>query len=923
MIEGSTSIEIFCCYAHEDEVWLRQLEIHLSLLKRQGLLSLWHDRCIIPGTDWGKTIDTHLETASVILLLVSADFFASDYCYGIEMKRALAREAAGEARVIPILVRPVDWTTAPFAYLQSLPTDARPIVSWQSTDTALADIAAGIRRVIVEELPQFTASAPRAALPNIWNIPYPRNPFFLGRDAELFQIRSHLLAGQTTALSQPQAISGLGGVGKTQLALEYAYRYYQDYQAILWASAESAESLVSSYVALANLLQLPEREAKEQEVTVQAVKHWLQKHSGWLLVLDNADDLAIASAFLPPHPGGHILLTTRAAATGQLAHRLEITTLGPEQGALFLLRRAGLLPSDASLEQITQELGDLPLALDQAGAYLEETGTSLGAYWQLYQEYRSELLHQRRGVGAGHPLSVATTWSLSFQRIEECNPAAADLLRLLAWLSPDAIAEEVLAVGAAFLGPRLSTVAENAWLLNQAIEVIRAYSLIQRDPKEKMLSMHRLVQSVLRDQQDETERPLWIERGIRAINATFPQVTYTARKQCERLLPLAQTGAQRIEREQLFTEESGRLLFETASYLLDCGRYAEAEPLYQRALHIREQQLGPEHAQVADVLYDLAQLNQEQGKYEEAERLCRQALSIREQQLGPEHAQVADVLYRLASLCADLDEPVEAELLYRQALSIWQKQLGPEHRSAASVFNSLAILYSKQGRYTETESLFQQALSIWQKQLGPEHPSVASVLSNLANFYLEQSRYAEAEPLYQRLLHIWRQPSGRLATARMASALDRLAFVYTKQGKYAQAKPLYQRELSICEHLWNPEDRMVVRPLTGLANLYREQGKYAEAETLYQRALQIREQQLGPVHSETAEIIHEFARFQEMQGSNEEARAWYARALAVREQALGRRHPKTMETRTCLIALLHRTDQHEQAAQLEAIQSES
>ena len=365
MAEEFTPIEIFCCYAREDETWLRKLETHLSLLKRQGLISLWHDRLILPGADWAKTIDTHLETASVILLLVSSDFFASDYCYGIEMKRALEREAAGEARVIPILARPVDWKGAPFAHLQALPTDVKPIASWQNKDTALADVAAGIRRVIVEELPQLTASAPRAALPAIWNIPYPRNPFFLGRENELLRIRQNLQTGQATALSQPQAISGLGGIGKTQLALEYAYRYHQDYTAVVWARAESTDALISSYVDIATLLRLPEREAQEQEVRVQAVKRWLQTHRSWLLILDNADDLALLPAFLPPSFAGHLLLTTRAAVTGRLVHRLEIETLPPDLGALFLLRRAALLAPDAELSHISHQEQELAMQISQ------------------------------------------------------------------------------------------------------------------------------------------------------------------------------------------------------------------------------------------------------------------------------------------------------------------------------------------------------------------------------------------------------------------------------------------------------------------------------------------------------------------------------------------------------------------------------
>jgi tetratricopeptide (TPR) repeat protein len=887
-----TPVEVFCSYAHEDEVWRQKLETHLSLLKRQGLISLWHDRLISPGTDWAKTIDAHLETASVILLLVSADFLASDYCYSLEMKRASERQEAGEARVIPILVRPADWKSAPFAQLQALPTDAKPIVSWQNEDTALADVAAGIRRVIVEELPQLSPSAPRTALPTIWNIPYPRNPFFLGRETELALVRQHLYAGQATALSQPQAISGLGGVGKTQLVLEYAYRYYQDYQMVLWARAESTEALVASYVAIASLLRLPECEAKEQEITVQAVKTWLQISRGWLLILDNADELTLLPDFLPPSLSGHLLLTTRAAATGRLAHRLEIATLLPEQGALFLLRRAALLAPDADLShasqeerelalQISQKLGGLPLALDQAGAYLEETGTDLAGYWYLYQQHRTDLLRERRGLVADHPSPVATTWLLSFQKVEEKNPAAADLLRVCAYLAPDAIPEEILTAGASLLGSVLAPVATDALLFNQAIEALRAYSLVQRDSKQKILSIHRLVQAVLQDTLEQAKKQLWAERAMYAVNAAFPWVKHATWLQCERLLPCALLAAHFIETDQIVGEEAERLLRETAFYLRDRGRYAEAEPLFLRALRIREQQLGPEHPDVADSLSYLANLYRQQGKYAEAEPLILRALRIREQQLGPEHPDVAYSLNLLANLYRQQQgKYAEAEPLILHALRIREQQLGPEHPDVAYTLNDLANLYrQQQGKYAEAEPLFLRALHIREQQLGPEHPGVAYTLNNLADLYLEQGKYAEAEPLYQRALHIHEKASG----------FEHPGVAYT---------------------------------LNHLANLYLEQGKYAEAEPFYQRALHIREQALGSEHLDTAEVIYDFALLRDAQGNSDEAKSLYTRALAIREQALSKHHPKTTEARKHLIALLHALGQHEKAAQLEEAQSE-
>jgi len=193
-------IEVFCSYAHEDEALLNQLHTHLATLKRQNLITTWHDRQILPGGNWSREIDAHLEQSRLILLLVSPDFLASDYCYEKEMKRALARHEAKEARVVPIIVRPCDWETTDFAVLQCLPQDGKPITLWENRDLAWKDVTAGLRRLLADlQLLSASAPAPSSDVPAFWNIPYPPNPFFLDRDELILQLHNQLQSGQPAA----------------------------------------------------------------------------------------------------------------------------------------------------------------------------------------------------------------------------------------------------------------------------------------------------------------------------------------------------------------------------------------------------------------------------------------------------------------------------------------------------------------------------------------------------------------------------------------------------------------------------------------------------------------------------------------------------------------------------------------------------
>jgi tetratricopeptide (TPR) repeat protein len=722
------------------------------------------------------------------------------------------------------------------------------------------------------------------------------------------------------------ALSGLGGVGKTQTATQYAYRHQKEYESIFWARADSRETLLSSVVSIAGVLNLPESTAKEQEAAVGAVQRWLEAQSGWLLVFDNADDLAMAREFMPHHAQGHLLLTTRAQATAAVAERVEIEEMEAEEGALFLLRRAGVIGKDQQLsvassadrklaEQIWKEVGGLPLALDQAGAFIEETPSSLAEYLAFYRSEGAKLRAERGELG-DHP-SVSITFSIAFNKVAEASAAAADLIRVCAFLAPDAIPEEIFTEGAAELGETLATAAGNPLTFAQSLKEAGRFSLIERNPQNKTLGIHRLVQAVVRDGMEEAERRQWAERAVRAVNRAFPDVEFSDWPKCERLLPHAQACAALVEEFGFQFVEAARLLNQAGLYLSERARYAEAEPLYQQALAIWEKALGREHPDVATGLNNLALLYKSQGKYAEAEPLYQRALKIREKSLGPDHSDVAQSLNNLAVLYRAQGKYAEAEPLHQRALAIWEKALGPDHPNVAFSLNNLAELYRTQGKYAEAEPLYQRALEIREKALGAEHPSVATCLNNLALLYHAQEKYAEAEPLYERAVKIDQKALGPDHPG-VATDLNNLAELYRAQGKYAEAEPLYQRSLEILEKALGPEHPNVTTCLNNLALLYHAQEKYAEAEPLYQRALKIREKVLGPEHPDVANSLNNLAELYRAQGKYADAEPLYQRSLEIREKALGPEHPYVATVLENYAGLLRKTGDPSQAADMEA-----
>ncbi len=867
----------FISYAREDRARAKWI---CDQLEKAGYSVIFPGRDFGVGSNFVLEMERAVTTSAQTIAVLSPAYFASQYTQP-EWAVAFRHDPMGEkGLLIPVLVQPCEAK----GFLGSL---VRINLIGKDDSEAQKHLLRGVRQALHLHSSAIISPNEVTTSPSslIWNIPYPRNPLFTGREDLLDQLhqkltmrgKSDVTTATVAALTQPQALKGLGGIGKTQLAIEYAYRYQNHYPHTFWVNAATEEALIASFVAIADLLpSFIGKDEQDQRNVVEAVKRWLEQSSTrWLLLFDNADDISLLRPFLPKNGPGHILLTTRAHAVNSIAASIQVEKMNLMEGVCLLLRRVyGLAPhlspmqvlEHASVED-TNEAGSivaaldfLPLALDQAGAYIEETGCGFAEYLTIYDTHRNALLARRGTQTTNYPDSVATTWSLSFEKVEQANLAAAELLRLCAFLAPDAIPEEFIRDEVVFWSTPLKIAAADSFTFNQMMEELLKFSLLERLAEARLLSIHRLVQAVQKDRMEQNEQGRWAERVIRAVNHAFPDDPESLEvwPQCRRYLDQTQICYALIEEYQLPLVEGANLLDRTGIYLAEHALYTIAEPLHRRALEIFEKQSGPEHPDTANSLHNLANLYQEQGKYAEADVLYQSALQILEKQLGPDHSETAQLLNNLAALYWTQGQYVKAEPLYTRAIAIQERQLGPDHLRTATSLNNLALLYQEQGKYIEAEDLYKRSLQISEQQLGPDHPKTAISLDSLAALYAAQGEYAKAEPLYIRALAIreWQLGPDHPETAQV---LNNLASLYRDQDKYDEAEPLYRRALRISEQQLGPDHPNTAAGFSNLAAFYYAQGDYIQAEQLHKRALAIRERQLGPDHPSTATSLNNLA----------------------------------------------------------------
>ena len=736
---------------------------------------------------------------------------------------------------------------------------------------------------------------------------------FKGRERFLLELHKRLGMSDRRTITGARcvAVHGLGGVGKTRAAVEYAVRYGDEYTALLFVSAPTPDELQTN---LANLVRVLDIRAEGLQIDEQlaTVVDWLNTRRGWLLIVDNVDTEEAAHGtqrMLTQLQSGHVLITSRITNWSAGVEPMELDVLAPADADAFLLDRTRhrRRASDDAMKAaaIARELDGLALALKQAGAYIDKLRLSFADYQKRWNEKRPDVLRWHDLRLMQYPASVAITWETTFDQLTESEQR---LLEVLAWLAP-----EPIPLSLCDTEPLVNAIRDP----REALSGLAAYSLARFDASGEAILVHRLVQEITRGRIPDAERrDATLQLAVNAVTGFAPPEPEDVRTWAV-WTPLAVHA----EAVAAFADAVGlpeattRLMSQLGRFWEARGRFEAAEPLYRRALAIDEASYGPDHPWVATGLNNLAGLLHSTNRLAEAEPLYRRALAINEASYGPDHPTVAKGLNNLAGLLKATNRLAEAEPLYRRALAINEASYGPDHPTVAIRLNNLALLLQAANRLAEAEPLYRRALAINEASYGPDHPTVATGLNNLAGLLQATNRLAEAEPLYRRALAIDEASYGP-DHPTVATGLNNLALLLKSTNRLADAEPLYRRALAINEASYGPGHPTVATGLNNLAGLLEAINRIAEAEPLYRRALAIDEASYGPDHPTVAIRLNNLALLLAATNRFAEAEPLYRRALAINERSYGPEHPMVATGLNNLGELLRTTNRLAEAEPL-------
>jgi tetratricopeptide (TPR) repeat protein len=804
--------DIFVSYTSSDQQWAFWLARELNAL---GYKPHLHDWEIKAGDDIYAWMEQRHDSADHVLCVISDDYLKAPYS---TLERHAALWQAAEKR-------------PGFVLLVAVKTCKLPTLSDHLRRCELFGVPEDAARLRFREFMSKRSVSTDIAFPGkvfaVSNVPIRVPTHFMGRDNALEAIEAALKRNEGRVAIT--ALHGLRGVGKSTLAAAYAERRRSDYRATWWIRAQSELGMRADLVALGIRLGWVSVDDKEEPAVEAVMERLRYEGEGILLIFDNAVDANALKPYLPRGGGARGLVTSNAHAWRGVAAPVEIRVWPKEIGADYLIARTGREGERTAAANLSEALGGLALAHEQAAAYCERLDISLADYCKRFEVAPVRLLDDaRHAPGEYHDgLTVAKTFALAIEEAAKLHPAAEPLIAHAALLAPEPIPLFLFAEAREKFGAPLATALADGGL-DEAVAALRAFALVDRerivDERDASITtdairLHRLVLEVAAARR-EGESNLLRRAVVAALATIYPDDGYsnpTSWPRCAPLTPHLVSICKMDMADTVANAECAKLLHSTGNYFYGRAAYSRARPLFERALAISEKVLGLEHAETARSLNSLAGILTEQDDLAGARPLFERALAIREKTLGPEHLDTAGSLNNLATLLQAQGDFAEARRLFERALAISERAVRTEHPDTALYLNNLARLLQAQGDFASARRLFERGLMIYETALGPEHPNTAWSLNSLAGLLQDQD-----------------DPAG--------------------------ARPLFERALAIREKMLGPEHHYTAESLSGLAGLLLAQGDLAGALPLYERALAVYEKVLGPEHPETnrvrAAVLH-------------------------------------------------------------------
>ena len=705
---------------------------------------------------------------------------------------------------------------------------------------------------------------------------------------------------------------------------------------MFWVDASSLESINMS---LKGITSIPAAQASCLDGSAESALQWISGiQEEWLIVFDNADDLPpdVVAKFIPPGNRGSILITSRNPSMGRLIgfnNVIEINEM-EEADAITLLLKASHLDASAehlqAAKNIVTSLGCMPLAVDQAGAYIEAGKCDINKYLRQFSSRRQTLMLDATFRGAsGYDRTVYGAWDLSFKEIErrtsaqssdgiaQAAKAAILILGICAFYHHSNISEDIFQSAAEESEKHVvdSKMAKNLphavnsldrtllaldndgywdeFIYRQGIAVLLSFSLIKRDKSLKMLSVHPLIHSWSREQMSKTEQQRMYEIGTIilscAISRRLTSYDYGLRQLIFSHIKANEShGSDMGITKKYYDDKCNNFRF----VMEEVGDWNNAEQLARQVLDMRKKLLGADHPDTLISMGDLANTYYRQGKLNEAEQLAVQVLDLRKKMFGAKHPDTLIIMGNLASTYRFQGKLNEAEQLEVQVLDMRKELLGAEHPDTITSMGSLGRTYYRQGKLNEAEQLAVQVMDIRKNLLGANHPDTLISMGNLASTYRYRGKLNEAEQLDFQVLDMRKKLLGAEHPDTITS-MESLAKTYYSQGKLNEAEQLSIHVLDMREKLLSAKHPETIKTMGNLASIYRHQGKLNEAEQLGVQVWDMREKLLGANHTDTLLSMGDLASTYCHQGKLNEAEQLAVQVLDMRKKQLGARHPDT------------------------------